>query len=620
VAGDSTVKVTFVGDNSDLKRALDSSDKELKSFGQKAGDYGKKIVAGFAIAGAGAVALGASAVGAASDLNESMSKVKVVFGESADQITEWSKNAATQLGVSRQQALEAAGTFGNLFSAMGLASDQSIDMSKGIVQLASDLASFNNANPEEVLEALRSGLVGETEPLRKFGVNMSAARVEMEAMRLGLVKYTVNQEDLQKIAEKGVILEKDWAAAAKKYGSESAQALKIRQKIAENDKKFTEARGGEAQELDAAAKAQAAYSLILQDTTLAQGDFARTSDGAANQQRILQAKLEDTKAKLGNVLLPAYTAVLTFVVDKLIPGIESLGKWLSEHRGVTIALAAVIGGVFVAALVAWAAAAATAAAATIAATWPVIAIIAAIAALAAGIIYAYTHWGWFRTAVDAVASFMRDTLWPIIQAVAGFIRDNFVPAVKVAVDIFLLGLLPAFKAIVGFIREEVIPAVGAIIGFFVSLGLTVAAVATDVYDKFTAIWDGIRAAVKAAIDFVLKQIDRVTGPIESLLDKVGNLAGKIGLTGKGNIDWDKLGKVDGSRAGGGPITAGSWLVGERGPEIVTVGGSGFVTPNHAMGGGVVNFDLRGAVIGSESEFRRMVAAAFAEYQRRNRVA
>jgi hypothetical protein len=43
--------------------------------------------------------------------------------------------------------------------------------------------------------------------------------------------------------------------------------------------------------------------------------------------------------------------------------------------------------------------------------------------------------------------------------------------------------------------------------------------------------------------------------------------------------------IAGKRAAGGPVSGGStYLVGERGPELVTMGGDGFVTPNHALGG------------------------------------
>ena len=211
------------------------------------------------------VAAGAFAFKAASDLDESMSKVNVVFEDSADTIQKWARDAAQNMGMARQQALEAAGTFGNFFRAMGTSIPDATRMSKSLVQLAADLASFNNANPEEVLLALRAGLAGEAEPLRKFGVSLSAARVEAEGLAQGL------------------------------------------------DKTY--------QEMTAAEKAALAYEIILKDTTLAQGDFDRTSGGAANQMRIMRAELTDAAAEIGAILLP--------VIVKLIGHVRDLTRWFS---------------------------------------------------------------------------------------------------------------------------------------------------------------------------------------------------------------------------------------------------------------------------------------------------
>lgn len=228
--------------------------------GKDAGDsiarnVGSRLQANKAlIAGAFGTALGAlvaSSVAAASDLSESVSKVGVVFGENKQDILDWASSAATSIGQSQQQALEAAGTFGNLFTALKIGGPAAAEMSTGLVELASDLASFNNVSPDEALEALRSGLTGETEPLKRFGVNMNDATLKAKALELGIAKGT------------GV--------------------------------------------LDPAAKAQAAYALIMEQTGTAQGDFARTSDGLANQQRIMSAQFEDTKASLGTSLLPIMT-------------------------------------------------------------------------------------------------------------------------------------------------------------------------------------------------------------------------------------------------------------------------------------------------------------------------
>src|SRR3954453_17612132 len=176
----------------------------------------------------------------ASDLSESTSKVGAVFGDSAQSVLDFAANASTAFGQTRGQPLEAAGTFGNLLRSIGLTSSQAADMSTSMVGLASDLASFNNTDPAEALEALRAGLTGETEPLKRYGINLNDATLKAEAMRLGL----------------------DTTGST----------------------------------LSANTKAQAAYSLIMQQSSLAQGDFARTSSGLANQQRIMWRRFPYVKA------------------------------------------------------------------------------------------------------------------------------------------------------------------------------------------------------------------------------------------------------------------------------------------------------------------------------------
>jgi hypothetical protein len=184
----------------------------------------------------------------ASNLGETINKTEVVFGEAADQVLKFGDTSARALGMTKNAALGAAATYGNLLRAMGFTADESANMSTSLVQLAADLASFNNMDPEEVLTKLRAGLTGEAEPLKTLGVNLNQTRIESKALEMGLIK------------QKG--------------------------------------------QLDAATKAQAAYAIIMEDTALAQGDFARTSDGLANQQRILAAQWENAKTKLGTGLLP----------------------------------------------------------------------------------------------------------------------------------------------------------------------------------------------------------------------------------------------------------------------------------------------------------------------------
>lgn len=205
------------------------------------------------------IGLFGNAVNAASDLNEEVSKSQVVFGQSATKIQAFGASADRTLGQAESQALAAAGGFGNMFRTIGLAEGAAADMSIQMVTLASDMASFNNQDPSDMLDRLRSGLAGEAEPLRQFGVLLSEARVQQEAYASG-------------IAEQGVAL--------------------------------TEAQ-----------KVQARYNLILKDTALQQGDFARTSTGLANSQRISAAVFENALADMGQALIPLVTELTQFAAD-----------------------------------------------------------------------------------------------------------------------------------------------------------------------------------------------------------------------------------------------------------------------------------------------------------------
>ena len=208
------------------------------------------------------------AIGAASDLAESQTKVAVVFGDSADEIEDWASTAATAFGQSSQQALEAVGTYGNLFRAFGIGQEAAGEMSKSLVELAADLASFNNTPVDQALVALRSGLSGETEPLKRFGIALNDARMRSVLLAKGVT---------------------DLGAT-----------------------------------LTAEQKATAAYAIIMSDSALAQGDFARTSDGLANQQRILEAQMANLSAEIGTQLLPIMVELAHVVTENVMPAVRDL--------------------------------------------------------------------------------------------------------------------------------------------------------------------------------------------------------------------------------------------------------------------------------------------------------
>jgi phage-related protein len=271
-------------DSGDFDKGLNTSESKAHKI---AGSIGKGLgaIGGMAMAGATAavgagIALISSSIGPASDLNETVSKIGVVFGDMGPEMVKFGQDAAASMGMSANAALSAAGTYGNLFRSMGITTDTSYDMSTGLVQLAADLASFNNFDPTEVLDSLRAGLTGETEPLRKLGVLITQATLEQKAFEMGLYSGT------------GAI--------------------------------------------DAAAKAQASYAMIMEQTTLAQGDAANTIGLFAGQQRVLGATFENLKASIGTSFLPVLAGAMNSIsgyTESISGVLDSIEMTMDQKMG-----------------------------------------------------------------------------------------------------------------------------------------------------------------------------------------------------------------------------------------------------------------------------------------------
>jgi hypothetical protein len=275
--------ILLQADTTGLGRGLADAQTKLQKFGGQLEQLSRKATLVFA----GVAAAGYKVVQSASDLNESISKSNVIFGSSAKAIQGWAATADQALGLSQTAALEAAGNFAILGQSAGLTGAELGTFSTDLTELAADLASFNNTSTDEAITALAAGLRGESEPLRRFGVLLSENAVQAKAMEMGL------------------------AATAKELTDQD--------------------------------KVLARNALILEQTTLQQGDFARTADGAANQQRILAAEIENSRAAIGEGLLPAYKDLLSVLVN--VADWAGKNSTLVRNLGVAVGItaAAVIG-------------------------------------------------------------------------------------------------------------------------------------------------------------------------------------------------------------------------------------------------------------------------------------
>lgn len=180
-----TMKLNLLADVSGFSTGINTADKEAKGLSGKMEKYGKRMAAAFAVAaaaaGAMAVKIGLDSVKAASDLNEEINKTEVVFGDTAQEIKDFAKTADRALGLTNKEALKAASTFAILGKNAGLSGRELSGFAKQSSKIAADLGSFFNTSTEDAITAIGSALRGEAEPIRRYGVLISAAGLETAA-------------------------------------------------------------------------------------------------------------------------------------------------------------------------------------------------------------------------------------------------------------------------------------------------------------------------------------------------------------------------------------------------------------------------------------------------------
>lgn len=553
MARDGTVTVKITGDAKGLNDALGESDGHLSKFGDKMGTVAKGVGLAFTAMAAAAVPFAIKAVQLASDVNESFSKVNTIFGTSAGVIDKWAKGAAVNLGLSRGAALDAAGTFGNMFTQLGIGVDKAAKMSTGIVNLAADFASFHNADISEVIASQSAAFRGEYDSLQKFLPLINAATVEQRALAMTGKATT--------------------------------------------------------KELTAQDKALAVNALMTEGAGKAVGDFARTSDGLANKLRILKARGEDFLANVGSALLPIVIKAIDIfaklggvlkqtlapILGEVVGGVRAfVAAWKAANGDVTSSgfagfmeklanvirlqlipafelivkaaqpvvsfirdnMTAVIAGLTVGAIafgVAFsvaAAAIAPVAVATGVALAPILALAAGIGVLVAGVIYAYKNFDGFRDLVDTVADAVSSAVgafvgyiigqfrnlvdwvkqfWPQISEAISHVMNVVAGIIRTVVDIVsalwrALGddLLNYAKTIWNFIRETIENAIQLIKGII----QTVIALINGDWGKA---WDGIKNIVGAVWDQIGNIISSAIGLIKSLLGGLGSTIGQMAL-------------------------------------------------------------------------------------------
>jgi phage-related protein len=332
----------------------------LSSVGKKMSSIGTTMTLGVTlpiVAGFG------FAIKGASDLNETLNKVDVAFKDQAKTVRAWGETTLKSMGLAKGSALDAAALFGDMATSMGLPTEKASDMSMKMVQLGGDLSSFKNISFAEVQTALAGVFTGETESLKRLGIIMTDTNVKAYALSQG---FKGNWEEL-------------------------SQAEKVTWR----------------------------YNYVMEMTKNAQGDFARTFNGTANQIRYSKERLKELTAEFGEKLLPITGRVLEFL-NKLLDKFTNLTPAQQDMVIKLAAIAAVIGPVL---LVLGKLTEAVATLAPLMANptfWIVVAVLAAIAAIAYVV---YQNWDKIKEALKPVVDLF-NYMKPSLEIIVSLLRDQ----------------------------------------------------------------------------------------------------------------------------------------------------------------------------------------------------
>ena len=175
---------------------LGKTSDEWKELSEKTTDLGKnmtlKLTTPILAAAGASFKLGA-------DFEQSLGKMDVVFERNSGEVKKWAESALKDFGLAKSTAIEMAGDFGALFKGMGINLRQTEEWSKTLTERTMDLSNFYDTTVEETTRALNAIVTGQTEPLRRFGINMTQATLQEYALSKGMKKKIADMTEAEKV-------------------------------------------------------------------------------------------------------------------------------------------------------------------------------------------------------------------------------------------------------------------------------------------------------------------------------------------------------------------------------------------------------------------------------------
>jgi len=490
------ISIRFAADLKGFSSQMQNANRSMQKMGQNFTKIGQGMSLGITLPILG---IGAAAVKAASDAEETSSKFNTVFRDVSKAAQESADTLRNAYGLSSNASKQLLSDTGDLLTGFGFSQDAALDLSTEVNKLAVDLASFTNysGGAEGASQALTKALLGERESVKSLGISILEADVKARVLL------------------------------------NSQQGLTF--------------------ETERQAKAFATLQIAQEQSKNAIGDYARTSEGFANQMRLVQARVNDLAVEFGEILLP-YVNKLAGYVGKLVQYFSNLSPATKKVAVVVALLAAAVGPLLLGLGFLMTTVIPGLITAFAALTGPIALVIAAIAGIAFVIfkywdpikkqlrdlqnyfIDLYNESLVFRVGIESIVMAF-NTLYNVAKLIISAIVTGFSNGGKLIIDIFK-NIGSAFKAVLtgdigalpGIIKKQADLIAGSFGTLFNEIG-----------DDITAFTEAMEQDVQGSLDRIQKRkrleiktdlaVENVKGAEQALPPAGGGAGGRAAVSG-----------------------------------------------------------------------------------------
>lgn len=295
---------------------------------QKLWDLAKGVARELIQAGKELFNFSKEAVGVAAQYQDALGYSEKVFGGYSETVREWVKENSEFLRINISDLQVYANNLGTAFNALGLKKEEAVEFTQNIMNLSADLRAATGQDIDEIVNALTRGFTSSTRNLRRFGLFVSEADIKIQALKDGVVEYSGDQEELNRLMLSYTLAVADAEKALDTYTEDSDQFREAEEKANEAAEALNAVFGEQEITLTSSQRTISLYNLIMERLSFVQGQNAEEAELYNSQLALLNTKFANLKLEIGNELLPVFTDLVTAFNDFL--GSEEGKQMLSD--------------------------------------------------------------------------------------------------------------------------------------------------------------------------------------------------------------------------------------------------------------------------------------------------